>query len=92
MLAHFGKEGVPESVVPKISQETLAEMVGTTRSRVCFFMNRFRKLGFIRYAAGKKAGCRFTNLFSTWCCTTDHRVLVISAVDILQVRPACAPD
>jgi CRP/FNR family transcriptional regulator, cyclic AMP receptor protein len=44
MLAHFGKEGVPEPVVPKISQETLAEMVGTTRSRV---MNRFRKLGFI---------------------------------------------
>src|SRR5271170_1917058 len=42
LLAHFGKEGVPESVVPKISQETLAEMVGTTRSRVSFFMNRFR--------------------------------------------------
>src|SRR5881296_1396734 len=52
MLAHFGKEGVPESVVPKISQETLAEMVGTTRSRVSFFMNRFRKLGFVDYDAG----------------------------------------
>lgn len=50
MLAHFGKEGVPETVVPKISQETLAEMVGTTRSRVSFFMNRFRKMGFIDYA------------------------------------------
>jgi CRP/FNR family transcriptional regulator, cyclic AMP receptor protein len=49
MLAHFGKDGKPESVIPKISQETLAEMVGTTRSRVSFFMNRFRKLGFIRY-------------------------------------------
>ena len=49
MLAHFGKEGKPESVIPKISQETLAEMVGTTRSRVSFFMNKFRKLGFIRY-------------------------------------------
>ncbi len=49
MLAHFGKEGAPETVVPKISQETLAEMVGTTRSRVSFFMNRFRKLGFIEY-------------------------------------------
>jgi CRP-like cAMP-binding protein len=49
LLAHFGKEGVPETVVPKISQETLAEMVGTTRSRVSFFMNRFRKLGFIDY-------------------------------------------
>jgi CRP/FNR family transcriptional regulator, cyclic AMP receptor protein len=56
MLAHFGKEGVPETVVPKISQETLAEMVGTTRSRVSFFMNRFRKLGFIHYAAGIEGG------------------------------------
>jgi len=49
LLAHFGKEGTPETVVPKIGQETLAEMVGTTRSRVSFFMNRFRKLGFINY-------------------------------------------
>ena len=56
MLAHFGKEGVPETVVPKISQETLAEMVGTTRSRVSFFMNRFRKLGFIHYAGGAQGG------------------------------------
>src|SRR5258708_29710572 len=55
-LAHFGKEGVPETVVPKISQETLAEMVGTTRSRVSFFMNRFRKLGFIDYAGGEDGG------------------------------------
>src|SRR5204862_5533684 len=52
LLAHFGKEGKPEVAVPKISQETLAEMVGTTRSRVSFFMNRFRKLGFIDYHAG----------------------------------------
>ena len=49
LLAHFGKEGKPEVAVPKISQETLAEMVGTTRSRVNFFMNRFRKLGFVDY-------------------------------------------
>jgi CRP/FNR family cyclic AMP-dependent transcriptional regulator len=56
MLAHFGKEGVPETVVPKISQETLADMVGTTRSRVSFFMNRFRKLGFIHYAGGIEGG------------------------------------
>jgi CRP/FNR family transcriptional regulator, cyclic AMP receptor protein len=49
LLARFGKEGTPETVIPKISQETLAEMVGTTRSRVSFFMNRFRKLGFIQY-------------------------------------------
>lgn len=52
MLARFGKEGVPETVIPKISQETLAEMVGTTRARVSFFMNRFRKLGFIHYNGG----------------------------------------
>jgi CRP/FNR family cyclic AMP-dependent transcriptional regulator len=52
LLAHFGKEGIQEAVVPKISQETLAEMVGTTRSRVSFFMNRFRKLGFIHYNGG----------------------------------------
>jgi len=49
LLAHFGKEGVPETVIPTITQETLAEMVGTTRSRVSFFMNRFRKLGFVDY-------------------------------------------
>src|SRR6266581_8483547 len=52
LLAHFGKEGKPETVIPKISQETLAEMVGTTRSRVSFFMNRFRTLGFIDYDGG----------------------------------------
>jgi CRP/FNR family transcriptional regulator, cyclic AMP receptor protein len=52
LLAQFGKDGKPETVIPKISQETLAEMVGTTRSRVSFFMNRFRKLGFVDYHAG----------------------------------------
>jgi len=52
LLANFGKEGRPEPVVPKVSQETLAEMVGTTRSRVSFFMNKFRKLGFIEYDGG----------------------------------------
>ena len=49
LLAHFGKDGKSEVAIPKISQETLAEMVGTTRGRVNFFMNRFRKLGFVRY-------------------------------------------
>jgi CRP-like cAMP-binding protein len=49
LLAHFGNEGEPETVIPKMSQKTLAEMIGTTRSRVSFFMNRFRKLGFIDY-------------------------------------------
>jgi len=52
LLANFGKEGKPEPVIAKISQETLAEMIGTTRSRVNYFMNRFRKLGFIEYNGG----------------------------------------
>jgi hypothetical protein len=49
LMAEFGMPGEPESLIPKITQETLAEMIGTTRSRVSFFMNRFRKLGFIEY-------------------------------------------
>ena len=49
LLANFGKEGRPESIIAKVSQETLAEMIGTTRSRVSFFMNKFRKLGLIDY-------------------------------------------
>ena len=52
LLANFGKEGRPEPVIPKISQQMLAEIVGTTRARVNFFMNRFRKLGFIDYNGG----------------------------------------
>ena len=52
LMAQFGKEGVSEMSVPRLSQETLAEMVGTTRSRVSFFMNRFRKFGFINYDVG----------------------------------------
>jgi CRP/FNR family transcriptional regulator, cyclic AMP receptor protein len=52
LLANFGKEGKAETLIPKMSQETLAEMIGTTRSRVSFFMNRFRKLGFIDYDGG----------------------------------------
>jgi len=62
MLAHFGKEDVPETVVPRISQETLAEMVGTTRSRVSFFMNRFRKLGFIHYNGGLQVHSSLLNV------------------------------
>jgi CRP-like cAMP-binding protein len=49
LMAEFGQPGSPETTLPKISQETLAEMIGTTRSRVSFFMNRFRKLGFVEY-------------------------------------------
>jgi CRP/FNR family cyclic AMP-dependent transcriptional regulator len=56
LLANFGKEGKPEPVIAKISQETLAEMIGTTRSRVSFFMNKFRKLGFIEYNSGLHNG------------------------------------
>jgi len=62
LLAHFGKEGKPESVVPKISQEVLAEMIGTTRSRVSFFMNRFRKLGFIHYNGGLQVHSSLLNV------------------------------
>ena len=54
LMADFGQPGEPESLIPKISQETLAEMIGTTRSRVSFFMNRFRKMGFIEYNGGIK--------------------------------------
>jgi CRP/FNR family transcriptional regulator, cyclic AMP receptor protein len=56
LLANFGKEGKPEPIIAKISQETLAEMIGTTRSRVSFFMNKFRKLGFIHYNGGIEGG------------------------------------
>jgi CRP-like cAMP-binding protein len=61
-LAQFGKEGTPEIVIPKISQESLAEMVGTTRSRVSFFMNRFRKLGFIEYDGSIKVHSSLLNV------------------------------
>jgi CRP-like cAMP-binding protein len=52
LMAHFGKEGKPEEVIAKISQEALAEMIGTTRSRVSFFMNRFKKMGLIHFDKG----------------------------------------
>ena len=58
LLANFGKEGKPEPIIAKISQETLAEMIGTTRSRVSFFMNKFRKLGFIDYNGRSKSTAR----------------------------------
>ena len=63
LLAHFGKEGKPEPVIPKITQESLAEMVGTTRSRVSFFMNRFKKLGFVEYdGSGMKVHSSLLNV------------------------------
>jgi CRP-like cAMP-binding protein len=62
LLANFGKEGRPEPVVTQVSQETLAEIVGTTRSRVSFFMNKFRKLGFIDYNGGLKVHSSLLNV------------------------------
>ena len=62
LLANFGKEGTPQTVIPKMSQETLAEIIGTTRSRVSFFMNRFRKLGFVEYNGGLKIHSSLLNV------------------------------
>jgi CRP/FNR family cyclic AMP-dependent transcriptional regulator len=62
LLANFGKEGKQEPVIPKMSQETLAEIVGTTRSRVSFFMNRFRDLGFIEYNGGLHVNSSLLNI------------------------------
>jgi CRP/FNR family cyclic AMP-dependent transcriptional regulator len=62
LMANFGKESKAEPVIPKISQETLAEIVGTTRSRVSFFMNRFRKMGFIEYNGGLKIHSSLLNI------------------------------
>lgn len=63
LLAHFGKEDKPEPVIPKITQESLAAMVGTTRSRVSFFMNRFKKLGFVEYdGSGMKVHSSLLNI------------------------------
>lgn len=61
-LAQFGKDGTPEAVVPKVTQEMLAEMVGTTRARVSFFMNRFRKMGFIHYNGGLQVHSSLLNI------------------------------
>ena len=62
LLAHFGKEGKAETVLPRISQEMLAEMIGATRSRVSFFMNRFRKLGYIEYKGGLAVNSSLLNV------------------------------
>ena len=63
LLAHFGKEGKSEPVLPSISQQTLAEMIGSTRSRVNGFMNKFRKLGFVDYDSGLRVHSSLMNLF-----------------------------
>ena len=61
-MANFGKEGKPEPVIAKISQETLAEMIGTTRSRINVFMNKFRKLGFVEYNGEMKVHSSLLNM------------------------------
>lgn len=62
LLANFGKDGRPETVIPKITQETLAEIVGTTRARVSFFMNKFRRLGFVHYNGGLQVHTSLLNV------------------------------
>jgi len=62
LLAQYGQQGQPQTMLPKISQETLAEMIGTTRSRVNFFMNKFRKLGFIKYNGGMHINSSLLNV------------------------------
>jgi Crp-like helix-turn-helix domain len=64
-LADLGKDGKPEAVIAKISEESLAEMIGTTRSRVSFFMNKFRKLGFVAYNRGSASAARCSTSSST---------------------------
>jgi hypothetical protein len=71
LLANFGKDGKPEPVIAKISQKTLVEIVGTTRSRVSFFMNRFRKLGFIQYTGKSLTAWKSTVPCSMSSCTAD---------------------
>jgi CRP-like cAMP-binding protein len=61
-LAQYGQNGVPEPVVPKMTHEALAEMVGTTRARISFFMNRFRKMGFIHYNGGLEVHSSLLNV------------------------------
>ena len=62
LLAQFGKQGKPETIIPKIDQATLAQMIGTTRSRINFFMNRFRKMGFIDYNGGLQVNSSLLNV------------------------------
>jgi CRP/FNR family transcriptional regulator, cyclic AMP receptor protein len=78
LLARFGKEGAPEAVVPKISQETLAETVGTTRSRVSFFINRFRKLGFIHYNDGLQV---HSSLLNVVLCPLGTQLRIVVCLD-----------
>ena len=86
LLAHFGKEGTPETVIPKISQESLAEMIGTTRSRVSFFMNRFRKLA---SWTTTRTACKCIVRSSMSSFTTSPRVKLQSLGAIIRNEKSC---
>ena len=90
LMAQFGKEGVSEMSVPRLSQETLAEMVGTTRSRVSFFMNRFRKLGFINYDVGDNL-CVHSSLLNV-VLQDDDGVTMTSGAKNLTARTSKRPE
>jgi CRP/FNR family cyclic AMP-dependent transcriptional regulator len=83
LMAEFGKPGEPENLIPRISQETLAEMIGTTRSRVNFFMNRFRKLGFVEYDRRIRVNKSLLNVILHDRLPDDNTV----EPDILMFRP-----
>jgi CRP/FNR family cyclic AMP-dependent transcriptional regulator len=90
LMAQFGKEGVSQTLIPRLSQETLAEMVGTTRSRVSFFMNRFRKLGFINYDARDNL-CVHSSLLNVVLHDDDASMTVSSQNSLPLPRKASEP-
>ena len=90
LMAQFGKEGVSEMLVPRLSQETLAEMVGTTRSRVNFFMNRFRKVGFIYYDVGDHL--RVNSTLLTVVLEDDEGTAPISGNDGVEAHASTSAD
>jgi CRP/FNR family cyclic AMP-dependent transcriptional regulator len=87
LMAEFGKAGEPESLIPKITQETLAEMIGTTRSRVSFFMNRFRKLGFVEYNGRIKVHKSLLNVI-LHDHLSDHNATAPAIVEITRAKSA----
>ena len=87
LMAEFGQAGEPESMIPKITQETLAEMIGTTRSRVSFFMNRFRKLGFIEYNGRIKVHKSLLNII-LHDQLSDHNAIGPAIVQNTRVKSA----
>jgi transcriptional regulator with XRE-family HTH domain len=89
LMAEFGKPGEPETFIPPITQETLAEMIGTTRSRVSFFMNRFRKLGFISYNGRIQVHKSLLNvvLLDQLPEHNSEKPPIVSSVHVLSDRP-----